>query len=146
MVVIIYNIKSFYLHSFYTPLLSFDLFARTPFKACTHSAFTLSLATAASSVGNYTCLLNRTILWYSQAFLSCGSSVVKCECVWRHIASLRGTKLMKWNYFVCILYWSLRPSNRVTQKNGNFWKTQQKLKKSKKKKLLTEIEPLQLAF
>jgi len=31
-------------------------------------------------------------------------------------------------------------------KNGNFWKTQQKLKKSKKKKLLTEIEPLQLAF
>ena len=35
---------------------------------------------------------------------------------------------------------------RVTQKSGNFWKTQQKLKKSKKKKLLTEIEPLQLAF
>ena len=31
-------------------------------------------------------------------------------------------------------------------KNGNFWKTQQKLKKSKKKKLLTEVEPLQLAF
>ena len=31
-------------------------------------------------------------------------------------------------------------------KNGNFWKTQQKLKKSKEKKLLTEIEPLQLAF
>ena len=31
-------------------------------------------------------------------------------------------------------------------KNGNFWKTQQKLKKSKKKKLVTEIEPLQLAF
>ena len=31
---------------------------------------------------------------------------------------------------------------RVTQKNGNFWKTQQKLKKSKKKNLLTEIEPL----
>ena len=36
--------------------------------------------------------------------------------------------------------------HRVTQKNGNFWKTQQKLKKSKKKNLLTEIEPLQLAF
>ena len=35
---------------------------------------------------------------------------------------------------------------RVTKKNGNFRKTQQKLKKSKKKKLLTEIEPLQLAF
>ena len=35
---------------------------------------------------------------------------------------------------------------RVTQKNGNFWKTQQKLKKAKKKNLLTEIEPLQLAF
>ena len=31
-------------------------------------------------------------------------------------------------------------------KNGNFWKTQQKLKKSKKKNLLTEIEPLKLAF
>ena len=31
-------------------------------------------------------------------------------------------------------------------KNGNYGKTQQKLKKSKKKKLLTEIEPLQLAF
>ena len=26
------------------------------------------------------------------------------------------------------------------------WKTQQKLKKSKKKNLLTEIEPLQVAF
>ena len=35
---------------------------------------------------------------------------------------------------------------RVTQKNGNFWKNQQKLKKSKKKYLLAEIEPLQLAF
>ena len=34
----------------------------------------------------------------------------------------------------------------VTQKNGNFWKTQQKFKKSKKKNLLTEIEPFQLAF
>jgi hypothetical protein len=34
----------------------------------------------------------------------------------------------------------------MTQKNGNFWKTQQKLKKSKKKTSLTEIEPLQLAF
>ena len=32
------------------------------------------------------------------------------------------------------------------KKNGNFWKPQQKLKKSKKKNLLTEIEPLQLAF
>ena len=32
------------------------------------------------------------------------------------------------------------------KKNGHFWKTQQKLKKSKKKYLLTEIEPLQLAF
>ena len=32
----------------------------------------------------------------------------------------------------------------MTQKTGNFWKTQQKLKKSKKKKLLTEIEPLKL--
>ena len=31
-------------------------------------------------------------------------------------------------------------------KNGNFWKTQQKLKKSKKKNFLAEIEPLQLAF
>ena len=34
----------------------------------------------------------------------------------------------------------------VTQKKGNFWKTQQKLKKSKKKNLLTEIEPLQAVF
>ena len=34
----------------------------------------------------------------------------------------------------------------MTQKNGKFWKTQQKFKKSKKKNLLTEIEPLQLAF
>ena len=31
-------------------------------------------------------------------------------------------------------------------KNGKFRKTQQKLKNSKEKKLLTEIEPLQLAF
>ena len=35
---------------------------------------------------------------------------------------------------------------RWHKKNENFWKTQQKLKKSKKKNLLTEIEPLQLAF
>ena len=36
---------------------------------------------------------------------------------------------------------------RATQENGNFKKkNQQKLKKSKKKKLLTEIEPVQLAF
>jgi len=35
---------------------------------------------------------------------------------------------------------------RVKQKNGNFWKTQQKLKKSNKNNLLTEIEPLLLAF
>jgi len=40
----------------------------------------------------------------------------------------------------------LKRKYRVTQKNGKFWKPQQKLKKSKKKKLLTEIEPLQLAF
>ena len=31
-------------------------------------------------------------------------------------------------------------------KKGTFWKKQQKLKISKKKNLLTEIEPLQLAF
>ena len=38
------------------------------------------------------------------------------------------------------------PTYTEWHKKGNFWKTQQKLKKSKKKKLLTEIEPLQLAF
>jgi len=43
-------------------------------------------------------------------------------------------------------YWVIPRNYRVTQKNENFWKTQQKLKKSKKKSLLTEIEPLQLAF
>jgi len=32
------------------------------------------------------------------------------------------------------------------KKNGNFWKTLQKLKKSNKKNLLTETEPLLLAF
>ena len=37
-------------------------------------------------------------------------------------------------------YWDV--NYRVTQKNGNFWKTHQKLKK--KKYILTEIEPLQL--
>jgi len=35
---------------------------------------------------------------------------------------------------------------RVTQKTGTLKKTQQKLKKSKKKSLLTEIEPLKLAL
>ena len=35
---------------------------------------------------------------------------------------------------------------RLTQKNGNFWKTQQKLKKSKKKNYLQKLELLQLAF
>lgn len=52
MVVITYNIKSFYLHNFYTFLLSCDLFARTTCKVFTHSAFKLSLAIAASSLGN----------------------------------------------------------------------------------------------
>ena len=37
-------------------------------------------------------------------------------------------------------------ATKIQKKNGNFWKTQQKLKKSSKKILLTEIEPLQLAF
>jgi len=35
--------------------------------------------------------------------------------------------------------------DRVTQKTGNL-KTPTKINKSKKKKLLTEIEPLELAF
>ena len=35
---------------------------------------------------------------------------------------------------------------RETQKKGTFEKTQQKFKKSNNKNLLTEIEPLQLAF
>ena len=60
-------------------------------------------------------------------------------------------KILDWSY---LILFSLPTSPcslqmcryRVTQKNGNFWKTQQKLKKSKKKKILTEIEPLQLAF
>jgi len=55
---------------------------------------------------------------------------------------------------IILLYTALKCSNnhskyviyRMKQKKGNFWKTQQKLKKCKKKKLLTEIEPLQLAF
>ena len=50
---------------------------------------------------------------------------------------------IKMKYFISKMLYNMY---RVTQKNGNFWKTQQKLKKSKKKKLLTEIEPLQLAF
>jgi len=44
-------------------------------------------------------------------------------CMWRGSTSNRSRQL----------------TYRVTQKNGNFWKTQQKLKKSKKKHLLTEI-------
>ena len=43
------------------------------------------------------------------------------------------------NCIVIVLY-------RMTHKKGELLKTQQKLKKSKKKNLLTEIEPLQLAF
>jgi len=35
---------------------------------------------------------------------------------------------------------------RVTQKNGNFWKTRQKIEEIQEKNLLTETEPLQLAF
>jgi hypothetical protein len=31
-------------------------------------------------------------------------------------------------------------------KNGNFWKTPTKIESKKEKKILTEIEPLQLAF
>ena len=34
---------------------------------------------------------------------------------------------------------------RVTQKNGNFWKPN-KIEEIQEKNLLTEIEPLQLAF
>ena len=46
------------------------------------------------------------------------------------------------------IIYKLRPEvyTEWHKKNGNFWKNQQKFKKSKKKKLLTEIEPLQLAF
>ena len=48
----------------------------------------------------------------------------------------------------CNVQLNLRDADlyRVTQKKREILKTQQKLKKSKKKKLLTEIEPLQLAF
>ena len=42
--------------------------------------------------------------------------------------------------------WELNIHVQGDTKKRNFWKTQQKLKKSKKKNLLTEIEPLQLAF
>ena len=38
------------------------------------------------------------------------------------------------------------PNTEWHKKNGNFWKTQQILKKSNKKNVPTEIEPLQLAF
>ena len=50
---------------------------------------------------------------------------------------------------IITLYKTLQIVTSYTEwhkKNGNFWKPQQKLKKSKKKNLLTEIEPLQLAF
>ena len=50
-------------------------------------------------------------------------------------------------YMGLIVYGTYMELNREWhKKNGNIWKTQQKLKKSKKKNLLTEIEPLQLAF
>ena len=39
---------------------------------------------------------------------------------------------------VCFVYTLFKI--QVTQKNGNFWEPQQKLKKSKKKNLLTEID------
>ena len=57
-------------------------------------------------------------------------------------------KTRNWgSMFTSIYYIQEFSLYRVTQKkNGNFWKTQQKLKRSKKKNLLTEIEPLQLAF
>jgi len=45
-----------------------------------------------------------------------------------------------------VLISKLQEAIQGDTKNGNFLKTQQKLKKSKKKNLLTEIEPLQLAF
>ena len=35
---------------------------------------------------------------------------------------------------------------RVTQKNGNFWKTQQKLKKSKKKKYWQKLNHYNFPF
>jgi len=44
------------------------------------------------------------------------------------------------------LSWKQHIDTEWHKKKGNFWKTQQKLKKSKKKNLLTEIEPLQLAL
>ena len=54
--------------------------------------------------------------------------------------------LYEHNVMVCRTEIHAMGKYRLTQKNGNFWKTQQKLKKSKKKNLFTEIEPLQLAF
>ena len=50
------------------------------------------------------------------------------------------TGLREMLYYIYIVY------RMIQKKKKNFWKTQQKLKKSKKIHLLTEIEPLQLAF
>jgi len=50
------------------------------------------------------------------------------------------TVLMQGSYGITdVNYGNLYRKYRVTQKNWNFWKTQQKLKKSKKKNLLTVI-------
>jgi len=45
-----------------------------------------------------------------------------------------------------VIWTPLFPLHTGWHKKTNFWKTLQKLKKSKKKQLLTEIDPLQLAF
>ena len=77
MAVIIYDIKSFYLHNLYSPLLSCDLFARTPSKVRTHSAFKLSLTTADSFLANEMYFVEQSDICYSQTLLPCGSSAVK---------------------------------------------------------------------
>ena len=80
---------------------------------------------------------------YSMLSLQIPTRITPCRLSCVHI------KFKMLVIFVHIVLWCqccLRRNTEWHKKNGNFWKTQQKLKKSKKKNLLTEIEPLQLAF
>ena len=69
---------------------------------------------------------------YSEKWFSAGKNVVVLRIVY-----------IQRSYFRKSLEIILRGD---TKKTDTFEKTQQKLKKSKKKNLLTEIEPLQLTF
>ena len=101
-------------------------------------AFVQSLPTAAAVTPSNR---QQVKLWIKLSLFGAGQSVRTVGCWSSQNFQTVGT----WRWQSCRRYAPLA-CKEWHKKNGNLWKTQQKLKKSKKKNLLTEIKTLQLAF